>query len=403
MRKEKMKKQRILKNKGITLIALVVTIVVLLILAGVSISMLAGENGIIRKAQESKDKTEKAEVEEQVRLAIMTSRIEGNGQINIDTLKKELEKIGWNGEVTGLPTEGTINGVKVKIEEDGTVKVEEGTTTGSQGKTIAELYDGINKPEDEGYDENAMHIGDWVNYTAGSWGEDEGVAIPTSSTPFTFGGYNDGQSRDENANGTYTGARAGATYEGWRIWDISDDKQTITLISAGCPEEYYHPYGTNNAYISEYILSGNVNANADATSLGLGTTYTKRDWSIYKNETQYANNARALTKGDLDTWYGKYIDSSITDTWDVSSFPANDANKLISTVENQCYYWLSSASSAIGVYVVDPGRRGVNIYVNHALGVRVLVALASEVKFEETPEEVEKDGFTYNKWIIESK
>lgn len=35
------------ENKGITLIALVVTIVVLLILAGVSISMLMGENGII--------------------------------------------------------------------------------------------------------------------------------------------------------------------------------------------------------------------------------------------------------------------------------------------------------------------------------------------------------------------
>ena len=57
-------------------------------------------------------------------------------------------------------------------------------------------------------------------------------------------------------------------------------------------KEYYHSYGTNNAYISEYILSGNVNANADATSLGLGTTYIPRDWSIYKNETQYANKAR---------------------------------------------------------------------------------------------------------------
>ena len=59
-----------LKNKnGITLIALVVTIVVLLILAGVSISMLTGENGIIKQAQEAKEKSEIAEEKELVELS----------------------------------------------------------------------------------------------------------------------------------------------------------------------------------------------------------------------------------------------------------------------------------------------------------------------------------------------
>ena len=52
------------ENKGITLIALVVTIIVLLILAGVSISMLMGENGIITQAQESKIETRGGAVEE---------------------------------------------------------------------------------------------------------------------------------------------------------------------------------------------------------------------------------------------------------------------------------------------------------------------------------------------------
>ena len=41
-------------NKGITLIALVITIIVLLILAGVSIAMLTGENGILTQAQKSR-------------------------------------------------------------------------------------------------------------------------------------------------------------------------------------------------------------------------------------------------------------------------------------------------------------------------------------------------------------
>ena len=43
--------------KGITLVALVVTIVVLLILAGVSINLVLGDNGIIKKAQEAKKRT----------------------------------------------------------------------------------------------------------------------------------------------------------------------------------------------------------------------------------------------------------------------------------------------------------------------------------------------------------
>lgn len=51
-------------ESGITLIALVVTIIVLIILAGVSINMLVGENGIITQAQKSKEDTERAEEQE---------------------------------------------------------------------------------------------------------------------------------------------------------------------------------------------------------------------------------------------------------------------------------------------------------------------------------------------------
>ena len=52
------------ENKGITLIALVVTIIVLLILAGISISMLTGQNGILNRASEAKEKTATAQKEE---------------------------------------------------------------------------------------------------------------------------------------------------------------------------------------------------------------------------------------------------------------------------------------------------------------------------------------------------
>lgn len=58
------------KNKGITLIALVVTIVILLILAGISISYVLGEKGIIGYAKKAKSDTEKATVEETLKQAL---------------------------------------------------------------------------------------------------------------------------------------------------------------------------------------------------------------------------------------------------------------------------------------------------------------------------------------------
>ena len=63
------KDYRLMKNRGITLIALVVTIIVLLVLAGISISMLTGQNGILNRASEAKEKTEIASVDEQRKLA----------------------------------------------------------------------------------------------------------------------------------------------------------------------------------------------------------------------------------------------------------------------------------------------------------------------------------------------
>ena len=71
-----MKKLKV-KEQGITLIALVVTIVVLLLLAGVSIAMLTGENGIIKRAQDAKENTRGGEVKERVDMAAIENEIKG--------------------------------------------------------------------------------------------------------------------------------------------------------------------------------------------------------------------------------------------------------------------------------------------------------------------------------------
>ena len=74
-------KLKVKQEKGITLIALIVTIIVLLILAAISIAMLTGQNGILGKAAETKKTTSAAQLDEQVKLAIMEARLNGLGKI----------------------------------------------------------------------------------------------------------------------------------------------------------------------------------------------------------------------------------------------------------------------------------------------------------------------------------
>ena len=64
-------------NKGITLVALVVTIVVLLILAGVSINLVLGDNGIVKKAQDAKTKSAEASENDLKGMNSLVSEMEG--------------------------------------------------------------------------------------------------------------------------------------------------------------------------------------------------------------------------------------------------------------------------------------------------------------------------------------
>ena len=64
MRKKEKKKSNVKNEGGITLIALIITIITLLILAGITVTMLAGENGLLKKAAEAKEETENRAKEE---------------------------------------------------------------------------------------------------------------------------------------------------------------------------------------------------------------------------------------------------------------------------------------------------------------------------------------------------
>ena len=90
-----------MRNRGITLIALVITIIVLLILAGVSIATLTGENGILTRAQDSKEQTEIAGEKEEIQLAytgvLAEKRKNGDkGNATVEELNTEFRTNGTN-------------------------------------------------------------------------------------------------------------------------------------------------------------------------------------------------------------------------------------------------------------------------------------------------------------------
>ena len=112
---KKMAKER----RGVTLIALVITIIVLLILAGVTIAMLTGDNGIISKAMQAKNKTEEARKTEEAGLKKIENYINGKSA-EAGVVIQDLKSIKSDG------TEGEVIGEKVSDGAGGVVPIPSG-------------------------------------------------------------------------------------------------------------------------------------------------------------------------------------------------------------------------------------------------------------------------------------
>ena len=79
-----------MNNRGITLIGLVITIILLIILSGISISMLISENGVLNRANSAKIMTIVSGVKEEINLKNIELQMDGVS-FNIDNLLKERE------------------------------------------------------------------------------------------------------------------------------------------------------------------------------------------------------------------------------------------------------------------------------------------------------------------------
>ena len=127
-------------NKGITLIALVITVIVLLILAGVAIATLTGDNGILNQAESAKEKTQEAEAIERVALEVQGS-YGTDGKIDMDMLNDNLKNnvpgLTYNDKpitekgaaeenrIGSLPATVTLNGYDILIDANGGVSKKE--------------------------------------------------------------------------------------------------------------------------------------------------------------------------------------------------------------------------------------------------------------------------------------
>lgn len=125
--KEQLKVQKLKSNKAITLIALVVTIVVLLILAGISLNLVLGNNGLIKKSKYAKEETTVADEKEKVEMAYVSAALKKLGDtVTAEELQEELNSsVGAGKTVVTSNGDGTLN---VLFNETGhNYNVDEGT------------------------------------------------------------------------------------------------------------------------------------------------------------------------------------------------------------------------------------------------------------------------------------
>ncbi len=168
-------------TKGITLIALVVTIIVLIILAGVSINLVLGENGIVSKTKKAKENTELAKVEEETTL---------------NELAKQIEE-GTSGSTTNSPEKiKTVEEVKdgdyfdkittIKDSDGNLIKVPEGfKIAGDSGENVT---DGIVIEDNdiiEGIGNNRGNQYVWIPVGTGIKKED-GSSVDITLGRYTF-------------------------------------------------------------------------------------------------------------------------------------------------------------------------------------------------------------------------
>lgn len=172
-------KKPLKSSNGITLIALVITIIVLLILAGISISMVLGENGILQRARDAKTKSDEAQIRERIQLAYhsaLTKDILGkDGELTMTTLQTELDN-EFTGKTVNITPNIDKNEWIIKVDN-----VEEKIIAGKDNavKLIGSEYDKGNIKVGDRLTYSANNVENWIVFGK----DNNGNVLLTTETP----------------------------------------------------------------------------------------------------------------------------------------------------------------------------------------------------------------------------
>ena len=191
------------KESGITLIALVIMIIVILVLAGVTIQMLTGDNSTIMMVGKAKEETEKSGELEKVRLAVTET---GLNNLNEEKLKESLENNGFKILTSG-------SGTNFKVVNKGWIfkGVYEKYYIKSNGNVIVVA------------NRDKLKVGDYVNYT-----------YDTNENDYLVKGiYSGYYTTDSEGIKSVTDKSISQTKNlNWQVFNINEDTGGVTLISS---------------------------------------------------------------------------------------------------------------------------------------------------------------------------
>ena len=238
-----LKKQKLKQSRGITLVALIITIIVLLILAMVSIRLVMN-GGIIDRAEKGTKAYTEAEVQEQIKLAYsewQTARWTGETRTAADFVKASLEKTYGENTVDKVEESEGVFTVKFKDGREYTYNVSTGTT-----EKVAKWNDNGDGTYTHSEKGTKIQVGDIVKYetklTANAVDGNKKASLISD-----LGTYSGNTDSNEN-----TDAKIVRDNLTWKVLDVKDGK--IRLISTVPTTSKIGLYGENGYNNAVYLI-----------------------------------------------------------------------------------------------------------------------------------------------------
>lgn len=253
------------KEKGITLIALIVTIIVLLILASVSIAMLTGKNGILSQAKKAKEETKIASEKEGLLLSVTNYQIDKKEENKLGTIL--YDKNAENSTIWGvIVVNGITYGTNWNYVEEGTNIEGYGTT---QNNYLVNYETGEIVELEEGNHTRLTH-GDNIGVTDGLiFNLDPSVIDTTDVEDLKQGNY-ESLWQNTTLNGFDWNENSGLTKTEFNFDGVDDyitvkydsEEQKEKLAQNGFTFEYYgtidkgNSYDENNEILNPFFYTG---------------------------------------------------------------------------------------------------------------------------------------------------